>query len=159
MIIDRAASLARGQVELLKLLEPVDDRREVMLDQQGRLIFPKPSEAQNGARDFGLSELDAFFHQRDAFREPAWMHAPRGPDVSPGMRWYPVVTSMQLALDMILADGAPMGYGHVYAPSHYIDAWLDVTGIDDWSPAEIQALKRALDTDRRTSIEKNRGSG
>lgn len=105
------------------------------------------------------SDAITFFHQRDAFREPAWMHAPRGPDVSPGMRWYPVVTSMQLALDMILADGAPMGYGHVYAPSHYIDAWLDVTGIDDWSPAEIQALKRALDTDRRTSIEKNRGSG
>ena len=34
---------------------------------------------------------------------------------------------------------APMGFGHVYAPSHYIDAWLEVTGIDDWCEAIFAA--------------------
>lgn len=105
------------------------------------------------------SDAITFFRQRDAFREPAWMRAPRGPDVSPAMRWYPLVTAMQLALDMMLADGAPMGYGHVYAPSHYIDAWRDVSGIDDWPPAGIDALKRALDADRRASLEEDAGGG
>jgi len=105
------------------------------------------------------SDAIVFFDQRDAFREPDWMHTPRGPDVSPGMRWYPLVTSMQLTLDMMLAGDAPMGYGHVYAPSHYIDAWLDVTGLEDWSPAEIDTLKRALDAERRASLPKNDGSG
>ncbi|MCC8363862.1 alpha/beta-hydrolase family protein [Lysobacter sp. A6] len=105
------------------------------------------------------SDAITFFDQRDAFREPAWMDTPRGPDVSPGMRWYPLVTSMQLALDMMLSDSAPMGYGHVYAPSHYVDAWLDVTGLDDWSPAEVDTLKRVLDAQRRASLAKDEGSG
>jgi len=39
---------------------------------------------------------------------PAWMDAPRGPDVSPELRWYPVVTMLQLAVDMAVATGTPM---------------------------------------------------
>ena len=43
------------------------------------------------------------------------MNAPRGPDVSPELRWYPVVTMLQIAVDMAVATGTPFGYGHVYA--------------------------------------------
>jgi len=38
----------------------------------------------------------------------------------------------------------PLGYGHVYAPGHYLDAWLEVTGIDTWPAERIQALKTRL---------------
>jgi uncharacterized membrane protein len=55
---------------------------------------------------------------------PDWTALPRGPDVSPELRWYPVVTMLQLVLDMLMANGTPMGYGHVFAPAHYVDAWL-----------------------------------
>ena len=51
------------------------------------------------------SDAITFFAYRDAFRAPAWMNAPRGPDVSPELRWYPIVTMLQLALDMAVATG------------------------------------------------------
>ena len=68
----------------------------------------------------------------------------RGPDVSPQLRWYPVVTLLQLTLDMLTAIDAPIGHGHVYAPAHYIDAWISVTEVRDWSAADIARLKQHL---------------
>lgn len=88
------------------------------------------------------SDPIVFFDYRDLYRRPAWLVGPRGPDVSPDLRWYPVVTLLQLAFDALIAAGAPMGYGHVYAPEHYIDAWLLVTGVDGWSGDDIARLKR-----------------
>src|SRR5690606_41558677 len=86
-------------------------------------------------------------------RRPAWLGSPRGPDVSPDLRWYPVVTMLQLALDMALATSAPIGYGHVFAPQHYLDAWIAVTGADDWSAEDISALTRHLAQESRQAID------
>jgi uncharacterized membrane protein len=88
------------------------------------------------------SDPVTFFDYWSFYRQPDWMTAPRGPDVSPDLRWYPVVTLLQLALDMAMATTAPMGYGHVYAPEHYIDAWIEVTDVQGWSAAEIARLKQ-----------------
>ena len=90
------------------------------------------------------SDPVTFFDYRSFYREPDWMLPPRGPDVSPQLRWYPVVTVLQLMLDMLMATTAPIGYGHVYAPAHYIDAWIEVTDVRDWSPEEITRLKQHL---------------
>jgi len=90
------------------------------------------------------SDAITFFDYRDAYQRPAWMEAPRGPDVSPELRWYPVVTMLQLALDMAVATSTPMGYGHVYAPEHYVDAWVAVTDVQDWSADAITQLKEQL---------------
>jgi len=75
---------------------------------------------------------------------PDWMLPPRGPDVSPELRWFPVVTLLQLMLDMLRATDAPIGFGHVYAAAHYIDSWSEVTDVRDWSPAAITRLKQHL---------------
>jgi len=90
------------------------------------------------------SDPVTFFDYRSFYREPDWMLPPRGPDVSPQLRWYPVVTVLQLMLDTLTATTAPIGYGHVYAPAHYIDAWIEVTDVRDWSPEEITRLKQHL---------------
>ncbi|SFV10707.1 alpha/beta hydrolase [Bradyrhizobium arachidis] len=90
------------------------------------------------------SDAITFFAYRDAFQAPAWMSAPRGPDVSPELRWYPIVTMLQLALDMAVATNTPMGFGHVYAPEHYVDAWVAVTDVHDWSPDALARLKSHL---------------
>lgn len=90
------------------------------------------------------SDAITFFDYRDAFRTPAWMTGPRGPDVSPELRWYPVVTMLQLALDMAVATKTPMGFGHVYAPEHYVDAWVAVTDVHDWSADALARLKTHL---------------
>lgn len=90
------------------------------------------------------SDAITFFAYRDAYQAPAWMNAPRGPDVSPELRWYPIVTMLQLALDMAVATNTPMGFGHVYAPEHYVDAWVAVADVRDWPADALAQLKEQL---------------
>jgi uncharacterized membrane protein len=90
------------------------------------------------------SDPATFFDYRSLYREPDWMVKPRGPDVSPQLRWYPVVSLLQLTLDMFMATNAPIGHGHVYAPAHYVDAWIEVTQVRDWSREQITRLKQHL---------------
>jgi uncharacterized membrane protein len=51
---------------------------------------------------------------------------------------------LQLALDMAVATEAQMGFGHVYAPEHYVDAWVAVTDVHDWSADALAQLKSHL---------------
>jgi uncharacterized membrane protein len=44
----------------------------------------------------------------------------------------------------LTATDAPIGHGHVYAPAHYIDAWMQVTDVRGWPPQEIMRLKHHL---------------
>ncbi|MFB6449913.1 alpha/beta hydrolase [Bradyrhizobium tunisiense] len=101
------------------------------------------------------SDAITFFAYRDAYQAPDWMTAPRGPDVSPELRWYPVVTMLQLALDMAVATNTPMGFGHVYAPEHYVDAWVAVTDVRDWSAEALAQLKTHLAAAARKAAESN----
>lgn len=99
------------------------------------------------------SDAVTFFNEAWFFREPDWLQPPRGPDVSPEMRWYPVVTMVQTAIDMPLSMSTPIGFGHAYAPSDYLAGWIEVTGQDDWTPAEIVRLKQHLEERRLAGIE------
>ena len=90
------------------------------------------------------SDPVTFFDPRGFYRPPAWMDAPRARDVSDELRWYPIVTMLQLALDMNMSGTTPMGYGHVYAPEHYVRAWLEVTAAQGWAAADIENLSRHL---------------
>jgi len=90
------------------------------------------------------SDPVTFFDPRAFYREPDWMKAPRGPDVSPALSWFPVVTGLQLLADMALATTSPIGYGHVYAPEHYIDAWLAVVDPQGVTAADVARLKARL---------------
>ncbi|WP_027521283.1 alpha/beta-hydrolase family protein [Bradyrhizobium sp. Ec3.3] len=101
------------------------------------------------------SDPIVLFDYHDAYRAPAWMKAPRGPDVSPELRWYPVVTMLQLALDMAVATNTPMGFGHVYAPEHYVDAWVAVTDVQDWSAEALARLKDHLAAAARKAAERS----
>ncbi|TGT37417.1 alpha/beta-hydrolase family protein, partial [Mesorhizobium sp. M8A.F.Ca.ET.167.01.1.1] len=90
------------------------------------------------------SDPVTFFDYRDLYREPDWMKSPRGPDVSSELQWYPVVTFLQLTLDMAMATTTPIGHGHVYAPGDYINAWIEVTNVHGWSLKQIARLKQRL---------------
>ncbi len=87
------------------------------------------------------SDPITFFEPGAFYRNPEWMNEPRGPDVSDRLRWFPVVTMLQLVADMAVADQAPVGYGHVYAPEDYIDAWLEVADPAGWTAEEVERLK------------------
>ncbi len=75
---------------------------------------------------------------------PDWMGEPRAPDVTPEMRWYPLITFFQLIFDNMIALAVPMGYGHLYAPEHHVEAWVQVTEPEGWTDAELQALTARL---------------
>jgi uncharacterized membrane protein len=89
------------------------------------------------------SDPIVFFEPEAAYRAPAWMEKPRGPDVSPDLQWYPVVTMLQLAADMH-AGIAPDGFGHSYAPADYLDAWLALTEPQGWNDAALERVRQKL---------------
>jgi uncharacterized membrane protein len=80
------------------------------------------------------------FNPGSAWAPPDWMASPRAPDVAPELRWFPVVTTFQLALDMMIALQVP-GFGHFYVAPDYIEAWAPVVDPAGWSPARAEELK------------------
>ena len=100
------------------------------------------------------SDPIVLFSYRDSYQPPDWLKPPRGPDVSSELQWYPIVTMLQIALDMAVATSTPMGYGHVYAPEHYVEAWVAVTDVRDWSPEALASLKDHLGSAARKAIDK-----
>jgi uncharacterized membrane protein len=95
------------------------------------------------------SDAITFFDFRTAWRRPAWITERRAPDVAPTLRWYPIVTMLQLAIDMGFANNAPMGFGHVFAPEHYIDAWVALTEPRGWTEEALAKLKMHLGEEAR----------
>jgi len=87
------------------------------------------------------SDPITFFSTDLFFREPSWLIGTRGPDVSPDLEWVPIVTGLQVAFDMIGASALGPGLGHLYAASHYIDAWVAVTEPDGLTDTDIARLK------------------
>ena len=92
------------------------------------------------------SDPVTFFSPYWFLRTPDWLVGERGPDVSPELEWFPVVTALQLAFDMIHANDVGRGYGHMYSASNYIDAWVEVSTPEGWSADEIVRLKQHLDS-------------
>jgi uncharacterized membrane protein len=89
------------------------------------------------------SDPIVFFEPAALYRPPEWL-ANRAPDVSPELTWYPVVTFLQLALDMALAHTVPVGFGHVYAPPNYLDAWVEINQPAGWTEQELADLRTRL---------------
>ena len=88
------------------------------------------------------SDPIVFFDRSLAWRRPAWLDE-RGPDVSPAMRWIPLVTFCQVGLDMGIALGT-LGYGHDYAARHYIPAWTATLAPPGWTDEDERRLAAHL---------------
>jgi uncharacterized membrane protein len=87
------------------------------------------------------SDPMTFFSPDLAYRRPDWLGQSRGRDVSPYLRWFPIVTFVQVGFDIPLATSVPLGYGHNIAPDNYIDAWVEVTRPRNWAGSDIRNLK------------------
>ncbi|TWU56326.1 alpha/beta hydrolase [Rubripirellula reticaptiva] len=87
------------------------------------------------------SDPMVWFSPSLAWSRPAWLTDPPGPDVSPYLRWYPIITFLQIGFDLPMATTVPIGHGHNYAPSSYIDGWVAVTQSEYASPSQIKSLK------------------
>lgn len=90
------------------------------------------------------SDAVVFFDPNSLWRRPAWMVGERGPDVSPDFMWLPVVTFLQLTVDVMTAVAPPLGHGHTYRFDHYLDAWAALTDAPGWDQARLDRLKQAV---------------
>lgn len=98
------------------------------------------------------SDPMTFFSSSLLYRRPEWLAEDRGPDVSPYLRWVPVVTFLQLVSDLPLATSVPAGYGHTYHAQHYLEAWIEVTEPPDWRPEDTPRLVAWL-AEQRSAVE------
>ena len=69
------------------------------------------------------------------------MNEPLAPDVSPALGFTPIVTQLQLAVDMLISTSTPPGFGHIYDAEEYIDGWVSVTAPEGWTQADTDRLK------------------
>lgn len=77
------------------------------------------------------------------WRRPEWLTEPnRAPDVSPSMQWIPLVTAVQVTLDMFVGTDVPPRHGHSFGDV-MLEGWVAVTGdggLDDAALARIQRV-------------------
>ena len=86
------------------------------------------------------SDAIVHFTFDSAVRRPDWLGAVRPPDVSPSLRWFPMVTMLQMTLDMALSLQVPR-FGHYYVYEDYIDGWAALVDPPGWSEDRAAALR------------------
>jgi uncharacterized membrane protein len=91
------------------------------------------------------SDAITFFETGMWRREPDWMKAPRGAGVSPALTWYPGITFIQLAFDMMTATTVPKGRGHVYAARDYAAGWRALIQPENFGDTEMQKLDQWME--------------
>ena len=87
------------------------------------------------------SDAIVFYDPSSLWRAPVWMNEPPAPDVSPQLSFTPIVTQLQLAVDMLVSTATPIGFGHNYHAHEYIDGWVAVSEPAGWTPADTERLK------------------
>ncbi|MGO1315752.1 MAG: alpha/beta hydrolase [Cellulomonadaceae bacterium] len=76
---------------------------------------------------------------------PDWLREPRGEDVHPMTRWYPIVTFWQLTADLFFAgDSAiPTGHGHHFE-LEYADGFAAVLPPEGWTRQDTEVLREVV---------------
>ncbi|WP_439564944.1 alpha/beta hydrolase [Microcella sp.] len=75
---------------------------------------------------------------------PEWLEPDqRGADVSPAMRWIPVVTGLQVTIDMLMGQSVPARHGHNFGDV-VVDGWLAVTGDAGLTPAALDRVRAEI---------------
>jgi uncharacterized membrane protein len=93
------------------------------------------------------SDAIVFFEEDMFYRQPQWMVPPRGEDVSPLLQWFPIVTALQVGIDMMLAAEVPPGHGHDYAVEDYMEAWRAVTAPENWTEEDAKRLAPMIEAE------------
>jgi len=91
------------------------------------------------------SDPVVFYDPRSLWRAPPWMNDPPADDMSEHLVFIPVVTKLQLALDMALSFGSPPGHGHAYHAPDYVGPWVEVTAPEGWTPEDTARLRAHCD--------------
>ncbi len=78
-------------------------------------------------------------------QEPDWLLEPPGPGRTPTMRWYPVLTFLQVTVDQFVGVDVPQGQGHNYGTT--MPAVLAATTQPpQWTDADTARLTTLIET-------------
>jgi uncharacterized membrane protein len=75
--------------------------------------------------------------------EPDWLAEPAGPGRTPTMRWYPILTFLQVTVDQFVGVEVPQGQGHNYGTSMPA-AWAAMSQPPDWTDADTARLEKII---------------
>jgi uncharacterized membrane protein len=75
--------------------------------------------------------------------EPDWLEEPLDASVNPAIRWTPVTTFLQLAVDMAVSNDFDEDHGHKYG-TQPLSAWYAVVRPPGWDPARLAELRERL---------------
>ncbi|MGE3812312.1 MAG: alpha/beta hydrolase [Candidatus Nanopelagicales bacterium] len=78
-------------------------------------------------------------------QEPDWLKEPPGPGRSPDMRWYPIITWLQVTVDQFMGVAVPQGQGHNYGDS-MAEFWATVAQPPGWTDADSARLTALIPT-------------
>lgn len=78
-----------------------------------------------------------------AYEEPDWLDEPLDPAVNPQMRWYPVTTFLNLAVDMALSTTFEEEQGHMYGTQPTL-AWTAMLAPRGWDAEKVARLRAEL---------------
>lgn len=105
------------------------------------------------------SDAITFFEEAMFYRMPDWMAPPRGAGVSPLLQWFPIITALQVGIDMLFAAAVPPGKGHHYAAADYTEAWTAVTAPRDWSDEDSRRLGAEMESGAANTLELDGSTG
>ncbi len=77
--------------------------------------------------------------------EPDWLAEPPGPGRTPTMRYYPILTFLQVTVDQFTGVDVPQGQGHNYGTSMPA-AFAQVTQPPGWTEADTVRLEKLIAT-------------
>lgn len=95
------------------------------------------------------SDPVVWFNFNLPLNNPDWLKEKRGPDVSPAMTWFPIVTSIQVAVDQFFGVNVPNGHGHNY-PNTIVNAWASIIAPQDWNTEKAQKLQEIINKYQNT---------
>jgi uncharacterized membrane protein len=105
------------------------------------------------------SDPVVFFSPELALESPDWLEpGQRGPDISPEMGWFPIVTMWQVALDLPGAGSVPWGFGHMYPYRSNLESWVQITQPEGWTDARTDELVTILDAQLDYNAEQDSSS-
>ncbi len=81
------------------------------------------------------------------FNRPDWLAEPGGRDVSPSMRWTPLVIFWQVTMDLVFASDVPVTHSHHYGAGA-VNAWAAILSPDGWTTTDTARLRQLMNQDR-----------
>jgi uncharacterized membrane protein len=113
-----------------------------------------PSDLASPAGTYGPPRIAYAQHANDPVvwwspqllvREPDWLAEPPGPGRTPTMRWYPVLTFLQVTVDQFVGVNVPDGQGHNYGGAMPA-TWAVASQPPGWTDADTARLEEIIRT-------------